>query len=82
MAKLTNTTDDLYYLGEVEVPPHATVEVADDVLTRSYRSKALAALFATGRLVTGELAARREEANKEHPRLKGPAALVHPKQEK
>ena len=81
MAKITNTTDDLFYIGEVEIKPHSTVEIADAALKYAKHSKAIMALLATGRLAEGDTAERREAANVLNPPRRGPAALVRPKQE-
>ena len=82
MAKITNTTDDLFYIGDVEVKPHSTSEIADEVVTQARQSKAITILFASGKLVIGERAARHEEYVRDHPNYVGPPASVHYKQPK
>jgi hypothetical protein len=80
MAKITNTTDDLYYLGDVEIGPHSSVEVPDAVVTKAKQAKAITMLFASGSLALGETAAKREEKLKANPPYLGPPAAVHYKQ--
>jgi hypothetical protein len=80
MAQITNTTDDLFYLGDVELKPHSTTEVPDDVVTRAKMSKAILGLFAMGKLASGATAAKREAQLKENPPYTGPPSVVHYKQ--
>jgi hypothetical protein len=82
MAKITNTTDDLFYIGDVEVKPHSTSEIDDKVVVQARRSKAITILFASGKLVIGEQAARHEEYVRDHPNYVGPPAAIHYKQPK
>ena len=82
MAKITNTTDDLFYIGDVEVKPHSTAEIDDEAVVQARQSKAITILFASGKLVLGERAARHEEYVRDHPTYVGPPASVHYKQPK
>lgn len=82
MAKITNTTDDLFYIGDVEVKPHSTAEIDDEAVVQARQSKAITILFASGKLVIGERAARHEEYVRDHPTYVGPPASVHYKQPK
>ena len=78
MAKVTNTTDELFYVGGVEIKPHSTSEITDDVLAYAKNAKGILRLFAIGDLAEGDLAERREAAIKDNPPYTGPAASVHP----
>jgi hypothetical protein len=80
VAKITNTTDDLFYLGDVELKPHATTEVPDEVVAQAKMSKAILGLFATGKLASGATAAKREAQLKDNPPYTGPPSVVHYKQ--
>jgi hypothetical protein len=58
--KVTNTGDQPLYLGSVNIAPHTTADVPDDVLAEAKKSKVVEGWFANGTLKTGDAAADAE----------------------